>query len=85
MAGDSSHNTTFDEVVRLLEQEESYIRIFGLPDNQTTGTSIENVVLSLFRYRSLIGAVSESASSTTTTPSLLDTAFLNVSTIFLLM
>jgi hypothetical protein len=58
MAGDWSHNATFDEVVELMENEESYVRIFGLPH-------------------------SESVSSTATTPGLLDTAFLNASTLCL--
>lgn len=49
MANNWSHNTTFEEVVQLLEQDESYRRTFGLPlNNETTRTSPSEMFSYLF-------------------------------------
>jgi hypothetical protein len=59
MAGDWSHNATFDEVVQLMENEESYVRIFGLPHRETTRTWIDLFSFSLSIWISFLRRNSE--------------------------
>ena len=86
MADQSSEDNGLEELERLLENEENYCRMLALQRNQPGGIGIEPASLSLCLSRFYFeGATSDSASSTTTTPGPLDTAFLNVGTICFLL
>ena len=85
MAERSSPDTGLEQLEILLENEENYCRMLALQRNQAGGTVIETASLFLCWSRLYLkGTGNDSASSTTTTPDPLDTAFLNVSTICLL-
>jgi hypothetical protein len=83
MVDRASQDTALEDLERLLENDENYCRMLALQQNQAASTAIETSSLSLVLSCLLIEAASGSASSAATTPSLLDTAFLNVSTICL--
>ena len=85
MTDPSSEDNGLEELAGVLENEENYCRMLALQRNQVAGTAIKPSSLSLGWSRFyLTGADSDSASSTTTTPGPLDTAFLHVSPICLL-
>ena len=85
MAERSCPDTGLEQLEILLENEENYCRMLALQRIQAGGTVIETSALFLYWSRFFLkGAGNDSASSTTTTPGPLDTAFLNVSTICLL-